>query len=219
MPVDRELRSVRRERRPDAHVGADVLRHAAGDRHGVQLAGEILRPVRREQDRFRIRRPAEHGIVGRVMRQLLRCAARDRHDIDVQVAFAIAGERNPLAIRRETRIDIARPVDGDAADVLAVLVRGPDIRQIGERHLAGVIVRVAHELGLVRGTRHGKCQQHRGSRKPRGHEAPESSVRNQHAWPPERCGLYASSTATPVHGDHSKGADVPWCQRARWRRC
>jgi hypothetical protein len=144
--VDRELAAVRRVGRPHAHVGADVLRHPAVEADRVELSGPVFGAVRGEEDPLRVRRPAEHRIVRRMRRQLPGRAAGGRDDVNVQVAVAIAGKRDPLPVGREARIDVARAVDGDAADVPAAVVRRPDVPEVGERDLTRMVMRVANEL-------------------------------------------------------------------------
>ncbi len=76
--------------------------------------GDRQRPpvaMRPEQDARAVGRPAVHLVVvapagrerpaRRVERELARLAARARHDVDLLVAVVLAGEREPLAVRRE----------------------------------------------------------------------------------------------------------------------
>src|SRR6185295_18998951 len=65
---------------------------------------------------------------------------------DLVVAEAIRRERDPLAVRREARIRLARRVVRDAQHTRAVLIRGPDVAEIAERDLVGAIVGIAREL-------------------------------------------------------------------------
>ena len=70
--------------------------------------------------------------------------------IDVHVSLAVGGKRDRAAVRGEPRVDVAGRVDGQPLDVLAVLVGGPDVAEIGEGDLAGVIIGVTHQLRLAR---------------------------------------------------------------------
>src|ERR1051326_3056183 len=83
--------------------------------------------------------------------QLLRRAARRRDDEDVVVAITIRGERDPLSIRREGGIDIARLVHREPLEVAAVFIRHPDVAEIAERHLAGVIRGMAQQFDFTEG--------------------------------------------------------------------
>ena len=163
-------------------------------RDGVELAGEIFCAIAGEQHRFRIGRPREHGVVRRVMRQLLRRAARSRHDVHVEVALAVAGEGNPLAVGRKAGIHVARAVDRDALDVLAVLVGRPDVAKIGERDASRVVVGIADELGLVGCAWRSKRQQHGQRGEARGHDASDASG-IQHGLPPGLRRIIRSSSA------------------------
>ena len=69
--------------------------------------------------------------------------------IDVHVPLAIRGERDRSSIRREPRIDVAGLVHRQPLDVLAVLVGGPDVAKVSERHLAGMVVGIAHQPRLA----------------------------------------------------------------------
>ena len=80
----------------------------------------------------------------------LTCAAGRGDDVDVHVPLAVAGERDRAAVGREPGVDVARLVDGQALDVLAVLVGGPDVAQVAERDLAVVVVGITHQLRLAR---------------------------------------------------------------------
>ena len=64
--------------------------------------------------------------------------------------FPSRSEENAIesTIGRETRMNVARRVDGQPLNVLAVFVGGPDIPQIGEGNLAGVIIGIADQLCL-----------------------------------------------------------------------
>src|SRR5206468_8408081 len=104
--------------------------------------------IAREEHRLRVRRPREDGVVGGMEGQLLRGPSLGRHDEDVQAAGAVARKRDPLAVGREARVDVARLVDRQAADVLAVLVRGPDVADVRERDLSRTVMRVASQPGF-----------------------------------------------------------------------
>ena len=82
-----------------------------------------------------------------------RLAAGGRHDEHVVVAGAGAGERDPLAVRRKARREIARDVDREASRIRAVGVDQPDVVLIGERDAAVVgdagIPRKANGVGRL----------------------------------------------------------------------
>ncbi len=77
--------------------------------------------------------------------QLFGVAATGRNQIDVEIAVALAREGDPLPVRREAPINIARAIDGQALDVLAVFIGGPDVSEIAEDDAAVVIMRIAHQ--------------------------------------------------------------------------
>ena len=77
--------------------------------------------------------------------QLLCRAAAGGNDKDIEVAVAVAGKSDPLSIGREARIDVARFVHGQALDVLAVLISGPDVAEIAEDDAPGVVMRITHQ--------------------------------------------------------------------------
>src|SRR5713226_1143929 len=81
--------------------------------------------------------------------QLLRRAAAGGNDEDIEVAVAVARERNPFAVRRETRISIARLVHGQALDVLPRLIGRPDVAEICEGDAAVRVTRIAHKFGFA----------------------------------------------------------------------
>src|SRR6185436_4099110 len=76
--------------------------------------------------------PAHHFVVAAVEGELLRSAALGRDNEDVVVAVAIRRERDPFAVRREARIDVARRVIADAARTGAIFTGGPQIAEIAE---------------------------------------------------------------------------------------
>ena len=62
-----------------------------------------------------------------------------------RVQVPVRRERDPAAIGREPRINLARAVVGQPLHVRAVLVRHPDVAEIAERNPARVIIRMACE--------------------------------------------------------------------------
>lgn len=82
-------------------------------------------------------------------RQLFRRPSLSWDDVDVQVPIPIAGEGDPPPIGRETWIDIPRGMDGEAPNIVTILVRRPDVPQVGEDDASLMIVRVPHKLGFA----------------------------------------------------------------------
>ena len=80
------------------------------------------------------------------MRQLFWRAATRRNDVDVEIAVAIARERNPFSVRRETRIGIARFVDCQPLDVLSIFISDPNVAEISERNAAVRVAGIANQL-------------------------------------------------------------------------
>ena len=76
-------------------------------------------------------------------------AAGGRDHVDVHVSLAVGGERDRAAVGREPRVNVAGRVHGQAVDVLAILVGGPDVTQVGEGDLAVVIIGIANQLRLA----------------------------------------------------------------------
>ena len=149
LAVDGQLGTVRRERAGDSHVGPGIAGQAAVDRDHIELAHEIFAALAGEKDSLAVGCPVEHGLVGRVNRQALDGPAGGGNQIDVHVSLAIGGKRDRSSIRREPRMDVARRVDGEPLNVLAVFVGGPDVAEISESDLAGVIIGIAHQFRLA----------------------------------------------------------------------
>ena len=81
-------------------------------------------------------------------RELL--TAADRDEINIEVAFSIAGKGDRLTVGREPGREIARLVGSETGDFLAILAGGPDIAQVAERNLPLMIVRRANDLRFAR---------------------------------------------------------------------
>ena len=78
-------------------------------------------------------------------RKLLRVPAAGRNQINIEVSVAFTRESDPLSIGREAPVNIARPVHGQALNILAILVGGPDVSEIAEDNPTVVIMRIAHQ--------------------------------------------------------------------------
>src|SRR5215471_13201310 len=83
----------------------------------------------------------------------MRRATRRRNDKDVVVAVPVRRECDPASVRRESREVLARQVVRQALNVCPVFIGDPDIAEITERHLSGVIVGMASQpySGAIRG--------------------------------------------------------------------
>src|ERR1700752_2011408 len=77
--------------------------------------------------------------------ELFGIATSRRHQVDVEISVSLARESNPLPVGRESSINISRPVDRQALNVLAILISGPDVSEIGEDDPAVVIMGIAHQ--------------------------------------------------------------------------
>ena len=125
----------------DAALGRDL-------EEGDDARENALGPARGEEDVFAVGGPADHGVVGAVEGELFRLATGGGDDENVVIAVAAGGEGDPVAIRREAWIDVARLVVGEAGDAAAVLVGDPEVAEVAEGDLAFGIGRVAEEFHL-----------------------------------------------------------------------
>src|SRR5213083_1212134 len=82
--------------------------------------------------------------------QLLCRAAGRGNDEHIQVPIAVARKSDPLAVRRELGIRVARFVHGQALRVLPVFISRPDIAEVSEGDAAVVVAGITHEPGLAR---------------------------------------------------------------------
>src|ERR1044072_5141351 len=85
-----------------------------------------------------------------MMGQLRRRAARRRNDKDIEVAVAVAREGNPFSVGRETRVSIARFVDRQTLNVLAVLIGSPNVAKISERDAPVRVAGITNQLRFPR---------------------------------------------------------------------
>src|SRR5262245_29191478 len=76
-------------------------------------------------------------------------AAGGGHEKDIEVAVAVTRKGNPFSIGRKARIRVACLVDRQALNILAVLVRRPDVGEIGERDAPVRVTGIANELCLA----------------------------------------------------------------------
>ena len=135
--------------RGDPHVGSGIARHAAVDRHHVEFSHEIFAALAGEKDPLAVGCPVDHGVVGRMNRQALDGPAGGGNQIDIHISLTIGGKRDRSSVRGKPRVDVARRVDGEPLDVLAVFVGRPDITKISESDLAGVIIGIADQFRLA----------------------------------------------------------------------
>src|ERR1039457_6095292 len=119
------------------------------DGDDVELGHEILAAAAGEQDVAGVGGPVEDVIVRGVEGELFGLASFRGDDVDVEIAVAVTGEGDPLAVRGEARVDIARGVGGDALDVGAGVVGGPDVTEVGEGDAALVVAGVADQFGFT----------------------------------------------------------------------
>ena len=149
MPVEDERLAVGRVAAPVAPVERQRLFLSARggnlveDRHRGERA---VAAGRAEGDGLGVTRPADDLVVAGVIRQAPGRAAGGGHDKHIVVAITVGREGNPAAVGREARIHVARRVIGDPLHVRAVLVGGPDVSEIAEGDLAGMVVGVPREL-------------------------------------------------------------------------
>jgi hypothetical protein len=89
---------------------------------------------------------SRHRVARAVEGELPGLAARRRNHPDVVVPQAIAGERDPLAVGRETRERVPGDVCGEPYRARAVRVRDPQVAVVGEDELSARDVGVAGEF-------------------------------------------------------------------------
>ena len=141
-----EFASIGRIGSVDAHVGAGAAFFRIGSADGVEFAHKIFSALAGEEHSARIGRPPLHHIIGGMKCQLLGRSAFGRDEIDVEIPVAIARKCDPLAVGRKPRIDIACFMDRNPFDVLAALVRRPDITEVGENNAALKVMGITHQL-------------------------------------------------------------------------
>lgn len=156
-----DLLAVRREIGAAAPGHGERLAETAGDRHGVDAALAMIPAVAQgaEEDRLAVRRPAVDLIVvpparrerpaGGVEGELLGNATGRRNDVDLLVAVVLAGEGDPLAVRRELGEHLEPGMGGQPARRPAGGRCGPQVTGIGEDDLVPVDIRKPQQLGLA----------------------------------------------------------------------
>src|SRR4029079_12903845 len=215
MAVEDQRLAVGRVAAPEAPVEGKRLFEAAGDGDLVQHGDARERAVaaRGAEDHvFRVAAPADHLVVAGVIVQPLRRAAADGNDEHVVVAVAVRRKGDPLAVGREPRIDLARQVVGDTVRIAAVLVGGPDVAEIAEGDLAGVIVGMAGQPYRRGGERRGRQREYerRGSGR-------ANNGRSKHIRPP---GSLQAGTCRGRAGYYTKARHgffmpAPWFRHVR----
>ena len=83
--------------------------------------------------------------------KLSRLASGRWYDVDIVIAIAIGGERDPLAVGRKAWEDIARFVVGEAFGRAAVIVCNPDVSEIAEGNFAFVVGRMTKQAYVSMG--------------------------------------------------------------------
>ena len=84
----------------------------------------------------------------RIESQLFGLAAIRGHDVDLLIAVVLAGEGDPLAIRRELREQLDTGVRGEARGRAARRAGQPQVPAVGEYDAVIVDVRKTQKLGL-----------------------------------------------------------------------
>ena len=138
------------------HVRARAPLRAAIDARHIKQRHKIFAAVAGEQHAPRIGRPTQHRVISRMKSQLPGNTAFSRNDKDVQVAIPITGKRNPLPIRRKSRVRIACFIDRQALNILSVLIGSPDVTEISKRHPAVVITRISNQFRLATESKRGQ---------------------------------------------------------------
>src|SRR5258706_6335902 len=124
--------AIRRKAGSVAHVRPRSPGHPDINADHVKQSHEVFAPLTAEQNAASVGCPSQHRVVSRVRGQLLRRATTRGNDKDIEVPIAVARESDPLAVRRETRISIARFVNGQPLYVAAILIGRPDVAEIRE---------------------------------------------------------------------------------------
>jgi hypothetical protein len=111
-----------------------------------------------EEDRPAVRSPAVDLVVvtptrgersaGGVEGELLGHATGRGNDVDLLVAVVLAGEGDPLAVRRELGEQLEPGMGGQPGRRPAGGRRGPQVAGIGEDDLVAVDIRKPQQLGL-----------------------------------------------------------------------
>ena len=159
LPVGREVARARgghRERLREAPLCRDGEELALrADAVGVALRAEengraVGRPA---HDLVVVAAARREGAAGRVVGELLRLAPLRRHHVDLLVALVLAGEGEPLPVRRELREELEARVGGQPGGVAALRRRRPDVARVAERDAIAGDVGEAEQLRLGRGGR------------------------------------------------------------------
>ena len=146
--VERKPLAVGREGSETAHAGSEGLGHFRFEGNGEQFPSPFGAVRSAVNDSAAIRRPAGGEVVIRESRQLLRGAPFRRDDIDIVVAGSLARERDVPPVGREKGIQVPFDVDGQAAELGAVLSNNPQVAEITEDDVAVVIVRMPQDAGF-----------------------------------------------------------------------
>ncbi len=169
---------VRRKRPSSGHRHRQRFRQPTFPRYGIQAAVRQVPAVaaQRPEQHSAVAGPAVDLVViaparrqrsaGGVVGQLSRHPAARGHDVDLLVTVVLAGESDPLAVRRELRKQLLTRVCGQACRCAARARCHPQIAGVDEHDLVPVDVGKPQELGLRRGAarrKHGSEHQHRNA--------------------------------------------------------
>ena len=155
-------------------------RHAAAERHGVELRlraapwiadhGAGVEPAREEKNILAVRSEARRKVTGRVVGEPGRVPAVGRHDKDVGPAVAVRGKGDLLTVRRPRRHEVVSGMNGQLGRLASGCRHLPEITTVAEGN--GLSVRrdrwVAQpQSGLCRVRRdHSRHQRHTEDPKP-----------------------------------------------------
>ena len=115
-------------------IGGDRHRRAAVRAHAVDVEhARDLVAVGLEEHRLAVRRPSGHQLVRIVERQPRDVTGRERQHVDVAVAGAGRGEREPFAVGREQRARLGRRMRHEQPRVAAAGGHLPDVAAADER--------------------------------------------------------------------------------------
>ena len=151
MPRECELRAIGGIAAPRSPVGLHGLFQAAIHshfKHCCDTRKHALAASRLKQHTPRIRRPADHVVVGGMERQLARLSASGGRDEHIVIPRPVGGKRDPRAVGREPRVDVARFMIGEPRNGGTVFRSYPNIAEVAECYLASVIAGVTQQFAV-----------------------------------------------------------------------